>query len=309
MTFRDAQIAVVFPGQGSQRVGMGRSFYNAWPETNESFDKLAQGTPFDLHTLCLGEDQQRVRRTEYIQPAVFATSLAAYRGVCTRLDGEPAVVAGHSLGHVTAVAASGAIAPTDCLDFVCQRGRLMASVRGDTSAGVMVAVMGADAELVSSVCDAHAHVDVAAYNSPRETVISGKRSAIETAQTMITNRSNARFRRLEVDAAFHSNQMQPVTAPIRALLDETHLDVSSIPIISDVSGHVYTQPDRVRAELTAQITAPIDWQAVTDRMLERGITRVVEVPPAGTLSRLIERITDQIDVIALETPEDVAAAI
>lgn len=299
--------AVVFPGQGSQRPGMGRPFHEAWPETRAVFDELdeALGTGPDLRELCFEGTDRTLRATDRAQLAVFAVGIATYRGLLERIGIEPAAVAGHSLGHITALAASGVLDPGPGVQLVRDRGRLMAEVASQAPDGVMVAVLLADPDTVVDACGGRDDVGVAAFNAPRETVISGATGAVEAVREELDRTaSRVRFRELDTETAFHSPLVQPVQEAFEPILERVDRSMGEIPVVSDVSARVYTDPGVARTELLDQVTATIDWVGTVRRLGERGITRYVEVPPSGTLGRLIERIEPNATVVTLDTPAD-----
>jgi len=298
--------ALVFPGQGSQRPGMGAAFHEAWPETRATFADLDAALPadLDLRELCFEADAATLRATDRTQPAVFAVAFATYRGLRARTGIEPVAVAGHSLGHVTALAASGVLDGVEGVRLAHERGRIMARVANDAPEGVMCAVLLADPETVVDACADHPEVGVAAFNAPRETVISGTVGAVDAVQTDLDRATRARFRELDTETAFHSPLVAPARDAFVPVLDGADLSGGEVPVASDVSGTVYTEPAVARAELAAQITAPVDWVGAVRTLRERGVTRYVELPPAGTLGRLIERIAPDATVRTLDGPDD-----
>lgn len=306
MTRTYAETALVFPGQGSQRPGMGAAFYEAWPETQAAFDTLADAlaADLDLHDLCFDAEAGTLRATERTQPAVFATGLATYRGLRARTGIEPGFFAGHSLGHITATAASEMLVPVEGVHLVRRRGQLMAQAADDAPEGVMCAVLLAEPETVADACAAQPEVSVAAFNAPRETVISGPAAAVDAVRDEIEETTRARFRDLDTDTAFHSALMAPVQDEFASILETTDLSAGEIPVASDTSGQVYTEPAVARSELATQVTATIDWVQTIQTLRERGVTQYVELPPAGTLGRLIDRIHPDATIITLDEPGD-----
>lgn len=303
--------ALVFPGQGSQQLGMGAAFHEVWPETRALLADIDDALPaeFDLHELCFETDAETLRATERTQPAVFAIGLATYRGLREQTDIEPGFVAGHSLGHITALAASGVLDSAEGAQLVHDRGQIMAQVTDDAPQGVMCAVLLADPETVTDICAEYSEVSVAAFNAPHETVISGTASAINAVQEDLNQVTRARFRELDTDTAFHSPLMEPAQDAFAPVLEETTLGEGKIPVASDISETVYTEPAVARTELTAQVTAPIDWVRTIRTLRDQGVTRYVELPPAGTLGQLIERIDGDITIITLDEPGDTEALV
>jgi [acyl-carrier-protein] S-malonyltransferase len=296
--------AYVFPGQGSQFPGMGRAFYEGWETTRKRFDTLDAAIDTDLHDLCFGEGSEALRRTANTQPAVFAVGAATHAGVCERIC-PPDYVAGHSLGHITAAAAAGALSDDAGIELVRRRGELMQAAARANGPGTMVSVLLADPETVAEVCDQYAAASVAGFNGPRHTVVSGRSEAVADVRADLDDRTRARFVDLDVSAAFHSPVMEPAAGPFADTLEATPFRPATIPICSDVTGEIYTDPEVARRDLATQLTAPIDWVGVVERLAELGVTRYVAFPPAGTLSELIDRITPDAKIVRLEGPADI----
>ena len=296
--------AFLFPGQGSQHAGMGRAFYEAWPETREAFDDLDSELEVDLSTLCFDGSPEDLREPRNTQPAMLAAGYATYVGLVARLEADPAYLAGHSLGHFTALAAAGAAEPAEFVEVVRKRGEFMERAESERGPGTMVAVLLADPAEVADACSTRENVGVALKNGPRQTVISGTVEGVDAVRTDLEERTRARFRDLEVGAAFHSPVMAPAVEPVEAVMAALEMSEAGVPIVSDVSGDVYTDPAVARRDLTTQITSPVDWVGVIEELASRGIERYVEFPPAGTLSALIERIDPDAECVTLETPAD-----
>lgn len=297
--------AFLFPGQGSQRPGMGEAFYEAWPEMRAAFDRIDDATDLDLAELCFGADADTLRRTEHTQPAVYAVGLSVAAALRRREGIEPEYVAGHSLGHYTAAGHAGLFDPADGARLVSARGRAMARAAERDGPGEMVAVLLADPETVTDCCREVEAVSVAAYNTPRQTVISGRADAVETARERIEDRGRARFSELDVGAAFHSPLMEPAVDDVARALEAADATEASKPIVSDVSGEAYTAPAVAREDLAVQVRSPVDWVAVAETLSDRGVDTFVELPPAGTLSRFVSRIDEEATVLSIEEPSSV----
>lgn len=309
MTGSGPATAFVFPGQGSQRPDMGRPFHAAWPETRRAVAELdaALGGDLDLRAACFGGEPGNagaVRGTARVQPAVFAVGLATARGLRERTGIEPAAVAGHSLGHLTALAESGVFDPVTGIELARDRGRVTAEVAREGPEGAMLAVLLADSDTVAGACADHPRVSVAARNAPRETVISGPATDVAAVRDHLDQTTRARFRELDTETAFHSPLLKPARDAFGPILGAADLSAGEIPVVSDVSDVVYTAPAVARRELRSQLTATVDWIGAVGRLRGRGIERFVELPPAGTLGPLIERIDGDATVLSLESPED-----
>lgn len=304
--------AFLFPGQGSQEPAMARAFYEAWPATRAALERLdaAAGGSRDLFELCCAEDADpaRLGRTEHTQPAVYATGVAAAAGLRAETDCEPALVAGHSLGHLTAGAAAGLFEPADGLALAEARGEAMARAAERDGPGRMVAVLIADPEAVAGACEEVAGASVAGFNAPQQTVVSGSAEAVARATDRVAAAATrSRFVDLDVGAAFHSPVMASAADPVRSALGATPMDRPSVPVVSDVSGTAYREPATAREELAAQIRSPIDWRGVVETLRSRGVDRYVEIPPAGTLAGFVREFDPDATVVALDGPADAAA--
>lgn len=305
---RRSGTAFVFPGQGSQHVGMGRAFYDEWPEMRATFDAFDATLDIDLRELCFDGTAEAIQQPSVTQPILLATGIATHEAVTERFGVEPAIVTGHSLGHFTALAAANAMEPATAVTLTRDRGRCMEAAASKDGPGRMVAVLMADPAAIDDACSTRDDVGVALYNAPRQTVISGTSDGVAAVQETLQARSRARFRKLDVGAAFHSPVMASAVSCVEAAMAEVTMHEATVPIVSDVSGETYTAPAIARRDLTTQITSPVDWVTVVETLRTRGIERVVEFPPAGVLSSLVERIAPEIDCLTLETPADAREA-
>lgn len=303
--------ALVCPGQGSQRPGMGEAFYAQWRPFRRQFDELedigvGSALQTDLSSLCFEADANRLRQTAYTQPAVYAVGAAAAGAVRETCSLDITAVAGHSLGHFTAATAAGMLPPREGVSLVRDRGTAMEEAAAD-SPGRMVAILMADPETVTRSCRGLEDVSVAAYNTDRQTVISGDETAVDRALDRIRGRSARRVRTSELDvgAAFHSPLMTDATAGVEEAIQRVTLRPAQHPIVSDVTGEPYIHPRVARADLTEQVTTPVRWSKVVDTLRGQGVKQYVELPPAGTLAEFITRLHPDATVVALESPQDI----
>jgi len=300
--------AFLFPGQGSQTVGMGRAFYDNWPEMRMTFDRLDTAIDIDLREMCFEGTQAEIRRVSNIQPLLLATGVSVYEAVQTRFSIKPALMAGHSLGHFSALAASEALDPVATVSLTHERGQCMERAAAADGPGTMISVLLSDPETVENACAARDDVDVALYNGPKQTVISGTTEGVASVRATLERRTRARFRELDVGGAFHSPVMASAVDCVEDAMTEVTIREAKVPIVSDVTGDTYTDPNVARRDLTTQVTSSVDWVRAVEQLREQGIDRFVEFPPAGVLSNLVERIAPQADCITLETPEDALEA-
>lgn len=301
--------AFLFPGQGSQTPGMGEAFHRAWPEMRATFDRLDDAAERDLAALCFGADADRLRRTRHTQPAVYAVGAATAAAVRERHDVRPALVAGHSLGQFTAAAAAGLYDPGRGLELVAERGAAMEAAGRRDGPGRMVAVLGADAGRVRAACEAVDGASVAARNGERRTVVSGHAEAVEAVRDALADGGRARFVELDVGAAFHSPVMERAVDDVATAVAGTPMRTADVPIVSDVTGEPYVDPEVAREGMVAQVRSPVDWVGVVETLRRRGVRRYVEFPPAGTLSRFVSRLHPDATTVALTDPADADAVL
>lgn len=287
--------ALLFPGQGSQEVGMGRDLASAYPAARQLFDEADDLLSFSLSSLCFDGPTEELNDTANTQPALFVTSLAALRAL--EAEGgplKPAAVAGHSLGELTALVAAGAMGFEDGLRLVRERGRLMKEA-GQRSPGGMAAVLKMGDQDVEDACrqasdETGRPVQIANYNSPGQVVVSGDEQALNRAIELLKEKGGRRIIRLAVSIAAHSPLMASVVEEFRAAVEATPFDVPEAPIVGNVSaGPLRTVAD-VRGELAAQLTCPVRWTDSMRWMIDQGVDQFVEVGPKDVLTKLVSRI-------------------
>lgn len=296
-----SKTAFVFPGQGGQRPGMVEPFYDAWPEVRSRLDRLADD---ELESLLFEVDASTLGETVNTQQAVFATSFVVAEAFEERTGVTPDVVAGHSFGHISAATETGILDPEQALSFVRERGRVMAEAESKAGPGAMCAVLLADPETVEEVVADFDGVAVASYNCPRQTVVSGRAENVVAATDRIAETaSRSRVIELDVGGAFHSPVMGPATDPFEEYLADASLADPDVPVVSDVTGEAYERGEVAREQFVEQLTSPVRWVRVVETLRERGVERVVVLPPAEELATLVKRTTDELDVVALDAPD------
>ncbi len=274
--------AFVFPGQGSQAVGMGADLCEASAAARELFDLADRTLGFSLSEIILDGPEEKLRQTENTQPAILLVSIALERA----LGRKPAAVAGHSLGEYSAAVAAGAMDIADALLLVHKRGRYMqdAVPEGD---GAMVAILGVDEETIrAAIADQGGAVDIANYNAPGNIVIAGER----TATLAVAEKAGGKSRELAVSAPFHSRLMQPAAERLASDLDAIDIRDPSVPLFNNVAATQVTSAAALRSGLKDQVTRSVQWTRSVENMSASGIRQYVEIGPGKVLTGLIRRI-------------------
>jgi [acyl-carrier-protein] S-malonyltransferase len=299
-----SKIAWLFPGQGSQEVGMGRDLAEAYPAVRRLYNEADAILGFSLSSLCFEGPKEELDDTINTQPALFVTSLAVLAAL--QAEGKasaPALVAGHSLGELTALAAAGAMDFADGLRLVRERGRLM-KLAGEQNPGSMAAVLKMDDADVERACKEATEqtgkdVTVANYNSPGQVVISGDGEALARAVELLKERGGRRIIPLAVSIAAHSPLMATVVAEYRAAVEATPFRLPEIPVVANISARPLLSADEIRDELAGQLTWPVRWTASVQWMIEQGVTCFVEIGPKDVLSKLVGRIDENVEAVSV----------
>ncbi|HET9224706.1 MAG TPA: ACP S-malonyltransferase [Roseiflexaceae bacterium] len=288
--------AFVFPGQGSQIVGMGHDLYEASPAARAIFDHADALLGFPLTGLCFEGPEETLIATENAQPALLtvSTALLAALGdsvdVASFLVGRSSFVAGHSLGEYSALVAAGALDFATALRLVRRRGELMAAA----DEGAMAAIIGLDETQLELLCREvsaeGAPVVIANYNSPGQLVISGATGAVERACVLAKERGAKRALPLKVSAAFHSPLMHGAAVSLAAAVADAPIDDARVQVLSNVTAEPLTEATAIRRELVTQVSSAVRWIASVRRMTESGVDTFVEVGPGAVLTGLIKRI-------------------
>jgi [acyl-carrier-protein] S-malonyltransferase len=301
-----AVVGLLFPGQGSQFVGMGRELAAAFAEARQTFEEADDILGFALSELAWDGPEDRLTATSNAQPAILVHSIAAFRVVHDRL-GSVAMAAGHSLGEFSAYVAAGSLTFADGVRTVRRRGELMQR-SGEERPGTMAALLGLDDDAVEDVCrqaSAQGGDCVPAnYNSPGQLVISGDVAAVERAMELAKAAGARRAVRLNVSGAFHSPLMRVAEQGLRVQLEAVDLAAPAFAVVSNVTARQVTDAAEARELLIRQLTAPVRWTASMRSMLDGGVTRFIEVGPGNVLSGLLRRVERTAAAAAVGAPAD-----
>ena len=300
-------VAFLFPGQGSQYVGMGQDLYGADPAVRDLFDEAETLLEFPLKQICFEGPEEVLKQTRYTQPAIFVHSLAI--DLLLRRQGiVPDAAAGHSLGEYSALVSAGAIAFADGVRLVKIRGELMQRA-GDLRPGTMAAILGLSPEQIESVCAAAAGeetVQPANFNCPGQIVISGSVPAVHRAMELAKESGAKIVKELVVSGAFHSPLMGEALHGLKEALATVDVRPAAVPVYSNVKAQPVTSPEEIRALLQQQLMAPVRWEEILRNMIAAGHDDFYEVGPGRVLQGLLKRTDRQAACRAVGTVDDLA---
>jgi len=284
-------IALLFPGQGSQAVGMGKELAEKYPVARQTFEEADEALGYKLSTLCFEGPEDKLRLTEITQPAILTVSIAALRVLETRVP-KPCYVAGHSLGEYSAHVASGTFSFADAVRTVRNRGKYMQEAV-PVGVGTMAAILGMDLATVAAVCQDAAQGEVcepANINSPEQIVISGNTAAVERAAKLADERGAKRAKLLPVSAPFHCSLMKPAQDRLQHDLDALKLQKPVYPVACNVDAALVTDDPRARDTLVRQVTGSVKWEQCMRLLMAQGVQTFVEVGPGKVLCGLMRQI-------------------
>lgn len=302
--------AYLFPGQGSQGVGMGRLLAERFPEARAVFEEGDRVLGFPLSALCFEGPVEELTRTENTQPALLVTSVAAARVLAAR-GARPLAAAGHSAGEYAAHVAAGSLSFEDGLRLIRRRGELMAGA-GSERPGTMAAVLGLSVEQIAAVLesvDAPRDLAAANYNSPGQVVLSGTREALDRACEEAKRLGAKKIVPLQVSAAFHSPLMEAAARGLAEALDRVSVREPRFPIYANVSARPLTDPEAIRAALREQLLKPVLWEQTMRALLAAGVRQFVEVGNGRVLRGLVRGMDREAVLFGSEDPDSIEASV
>lgn len=295
------KIAFIFPGQGSQYIGMGKDFYEKEPVSKAVFDKASEVTGLDIPALCF-EENDKLNITEYTQIAMLSDEIALCRALEAR-GIHPDVTAGLSLGEYGAITASGIISEEDAFRIIRKRGIYMQEAV--PAGGAMSAVLGIGNDIIERICEeTDGTVSIANYNCPGQTVITGEAAAVEKAGKALKEAGTKRVVPLKVSGPFHSSMLIPAGEKLEKVLKDVELNDFTVPYVSNLMADYVTSTKEIKFLLKMQISSPVKWQQSVEKMIAEGVDTFVEIGPGKTLGSFVKKMNKEVKVFNVDKYED-----
>ena len=291
--------AILFAGQGAQKLGMARDLYDQYPIVKETYDQASRVLGYDLRDL-IDQDEEKLNQTRYTQPAILTTSVAIYR-LLVEKGLQPDMVAGLSLGEYSALVAAGSLDFEDAVALIAKRGQFMETA-APAGTGKMVAVMNTDVALIEEVCEKASdkgYVKPANYNTPAQIVIGGDVAAVDAAVDYLKEAGAKRLIPLNVSGPFHTALLQPASEKLALELETVDFQEFQIPLVGNTEAKVM-EKEQIKSLLARQVMEPVRFYESIDTMKELGLTKVIEIGPGKVLSGFLKKIDKNIEVLAVE---------
>ena len=293
--------AYIFPGQGSQFVGMGKDLYDASPLAKSLFEEANHILGFAITDVMFAGDEESLKQTRVTQPAIFLHSV-----ILRQVLGEaftPDMVAGHSLGEFSALVASGVLTFEQGLRLVAKRAEAMQKAC-ELQKGTMAAILGLPAEEIEKICtEIDGTVEAVNFNEPKQTVIAGEKKAIEKSLDVFKEKGAKRAIPLAVSGPFHSSLMKPVAEKLKQEFENYTWNDAEISLVANTTANILTSADEIKEELYRQTFGPVKWVDTINKLAENGVTKIYEIGPGKVLAGLIKKINKNIEVINIENVE------
>lgn len=329
------RVAFLFPGQGSQTVGMGADIFASSPAARRTFESVDDALGFPLSQLCFAGPDEVLRETVNAQPAIVTVSLALLAALQEALAGEtvsvsgwtlpltPDFTAGHSVGEYAALVVSGSLVLADAVRLVRERGRLMHHEE-IACPGSMAAVIALDENILREICQeataqacadktgghpGEGQVAIANYNAPGQIVISGELKALNLAMDLARARGAKRVMPLAVSGAFHSPVMQPATVGLARAVASTPVQSAQIPLVGNIQARSLRDPEPIREELTQQVAASVQWVRSVEYLVSEGVTTFIEIGPGQALTTMVKRIVKGMTLMSISSETDIAKVV
>ena len=291
--------AILFAGQGAQKLGMARDLYDQYPIVKETYDQASRVLGYDLRDL-IDQDEEKLNQTRYTQPAILTTSVAIYR-LLVEKGLQPDMVAGLSLGEYSALVAAGSLDFEDAVALIAKRGQFMETA-APAGTGKMVAVMNTDVALIEEACEKASdkgYVKPANYNTPAQIVIGGDVAAVDAAVDYLKEAGAKRLIPLNVSGPFHTALLQPASEKLAMELETVDFQDFQIPLVGNTEAKVM-EKEQIKSLLARQVMEPVRFYESIDTMKELGLTKVIEIGPGKVLSGFLKKIDKNIEVLAVE---------